>query len=141
MSPRARLGLALGAVFVLGVVTGAAGWNAFAARSSMDVFDAARGGSRHGVFVWSLERKLDLDAQQKARIVEILADYDKASDAIKPPPEPRIQELKDKMRADVRAVLTPAQQAEYDVLLAELDAVRGKRRASASASASASPSK
>ncbi len=138
MSMRVRLGLALAAVFLLGVVTGAAAWNFARARSEIDVFDAARSGSRHGVFVWSLERKLDLDSAQKSRILEILAAYDKESEAVKPQPTPQMKALKDKMRADVRSVLTPAQAAEYDVLIAELDAVRGRAKGSATPASSSS---
>lgn len=139
MSMRVRLGLAFLAVFVLGVVTGGAAWNFVSARSEMDVFDAAREGSRHGVFVWSLERKLDLNAEQKARVLQILEAYDKESEAVKPPPTPQMKALKEKMRADVRAVLTPSQAAEYDVLIAELDAVRGRSKGQPAVSASSAP--
>ena len=136
MSLRLRLGLAFSAVFLLGIVTGAAGFHVVGARSELDVFDAAREGSRHGVFVWSLDRKLDLEAAQKARIFEILEAYDREAEAVRPKPTPQVKALKDKMRADVRAVLNTDQAAKYDRLIAELDAVRGRVHNSANASAS-----
>jgi hypothetical protein len=133
---RTKLGAMLAAVFVLGAVTGAASWHVFSARAQIDMFDAAHAGSRHGVFVWSLERKLDLSAQQKSKIEQILADYDLATDAVRRPVDPRVAALKDQMRSDVRATLTPDQQSKYDILVAELDAARGRGRASAAPAAS-----
>jgi hypothetical protein len=137
---RTKLGAMLGAVFLLGVVTGGASWHVLSARAQIDMFDAAHAGSRHGVFVWSLERKLDLDAQQKQKIEQILADYDRATDAVKPPVDPRVAALKAQMRSDVRATLTPEQQTKYDVLISELDAARGRGKPSAAAPAASSGS-
>ena len=133
---RAKLAAMLGAVFLLGAVTGGATWHVLSARAQIDMFDAAHAGSRHGVFVWSLERKLDLSPEQKQKIEQILRDYDRATDAVKRPVDPRIAALKDQMRSDVRATLTPAQQAKYDVLISELDAARGRGKSSATPAAS-----
>jgi Spy/CpxP family protein refolding chaperone len=135
---RTKLGAMLAAVFLLGVVTGGASWHVLSARAQIDMFDAAHAGARHGVFVWSLERKLDLSASQKQRIEQILADYDRATDAVRRPVDPRIAALKAQMRSDVRATLTPEQQMKYDVLIAELDAARGRGRPSAVAPGSVS---
>ncbi len=133
---RTKLGAMLGVVFLLGAVTGGASWHALSARAQIDMFDAAHAGSRHGVFVWSLERKLDLNADQKTKIEQILLDYDRATDAVRRPVDPRVAALKDQMRSDVRATLTPEQQANYDVLIKELDAARGRGKGSAAPAAS-----
>jgi hypothetical protein len=135
---RAKLGAMLGAVFLLGAVTGGASWHVLSARAQIDMFDAAHVGARHGVFVWSLERKLDLSAEQKRKIEQILSDYDRATDAVKPPVDPRVAALKAQMRSDVRATLTPEQAAKYDVLIAELDAARGRGKPTAVAPGSVS---
>lgn len=135
---RTKLAAMLGAVFLLGVVTGGASWHVLSARAQIDMFDAAHAGARHGVFVWSLERKLDLSAEQKQKIEQILSDYDRATDAVKPPVDPRVAALKAQMRSDVRATLRPEQQAKYDTLIAELDAARGRGKPSAAASVSGS---
>ncbi len=103
MSPRVRLVAALGAMFALGTVTGAAAWHALSTRAAMDLFDAAHAGSRHGVFVWSLERKLDLRPEQRRAIEEILATYDRDAEALRPPADPRLAARKDEMRAAIRA--------------------------------------
>lgn len=132
---KGKLGAVLAAVFLLGVVTGGASWHVISARFAIDLFDAARAGSRHGVFVWSLERKLDLSAEQKAKIEAILTEYDRATDAVKPAVDPRVAALKTQMRSDVRATLTPEQQPKYDALIAERDAVRGRNKPAPSASA------
>ncbi len=130
MIPRSKLGAGglLAAVFALGAVTGAASWHVISARSVIDLFDAAQSGSRHGVFVWSLERKLDLSADQKQKILEILADYDRAADAAKPPVDPRVAALKDQMRADIRATLDAEQQPKFDELIKKLDEARGRNK-------------
>lgn len=125
MSPRVRLVAALGAMFALGTVTGAAAWHALSTRAAMDLFDAAHAGSRHGVFVWSLERKLDLRPEQRRAIEEILATYDRDAEALRPPADPRLAARKDEMRAAIRATLDARQQPEFDRLIAELDKVRG----------------
>ncbi len=122
---RLQLGAALTAMFALGGVTGAAAWHALGARAAIDLFDAAHTGSRHGVFVWSLERKLDLRAEQRRAIEAILEDYDREVDALRPPVDPRVAARKEKMRADVRAALDPEQQPAFDRLIAELDKARG----------------
>lgn len=133
---RTKLGVVLGTVFLLGVVTGGASWHALSARAQVDMFDAAHAGSRHGVFVWSLERKLDLSADQKQKIEQILSDYDRATDAVRRPVDPRVAALKEQMRSDVRATLTAEQQTKYDVLISELDIARGRGKPSATPAAS-----
>lgn len=121
-----KVGVAAAMVFLLGAVTGAAIWHVFSARAALDMFDAAEDGKRHGVFVWSMERKLDLSAEQKAKIEVILADYDRETDAIRPPVDPRLLAMKADMRSAIRATLRPEQQARFDTLIVELDRARGR---------------
>ena len=98
------------------------------ARRAIDLFDAASQGSRHGVFLWSLERKLDLSPEQCRVFEEIMTKYDRDVAAAMIPVDPRTKELRQKMRADLRATLSPAQQARYDDLMATWDAARGRSK-------------
>lgn len=129
---------AFGAVFCLGAVTGGAAWHVISRRTSVDLFDAAAQGSRHGVFVWSLDRKLDLSGEQKAAIEQILRDYDRDAADVTPPPDPRLKALRAQMRADIRTKLDADQAVRFDTLMDDLDAVR--QRAKSSAVPSAPPS-
>jgi hypothetical protein len=136
---KTKAAAALAVVFLLGMVTGAAAWHVGYARNATDTFDAASRGSRYGVFVWSLERKLDLTSQQKQSIEAIMARYERDTAAVAPPPDPRITALREQMRADIRALLDARQQKRFGELISELDAVKKRDRAATSASA-ASPS-
>ncbi|MFO0549892.1 MAG: hypothetical protein U0271_15975 [Polyangiaceae bacterium] len=125
--------LALAGMFVLGTLTGLAVGHVFEARRAIDTFDAAERGSRHGVFLWSLERKLDLDAKQLAKIEEILTQYDLAMGQATRPVQPEVQALRARMRADIRDVLAPDQRPQFDRWMDQLDAVREKARGGDSA--------
>lgn len=132
-STRTRPGLkwkvigAFVAVFVLGAATGAAVGHVVEVRRTIDMFDAARKGSRHGTFVWSLERKLGLSEDQRARIETILKGYDARMDEAMSPVEDDVREVRKAMRAEVRSTLRPEQQGDFDRLVAEWDAVRGRK--------------
>jgi hypothetical protein len=119
---------AFAAVFLLGGVTGGATMHVVDTRRTIDMFDAASQGSRHGVFLWSLERKLDLSPQQRGEFEQIMAQYDRDVAAAMVPVDPRAKELRKKMRAELRAKLTPAQQARYDELMTTWDAARRRSR-------------
>lgn len=116
-------------VFLLGSVAGAAVHSVVVSRHELDLFDGARRGSRHGVFLWSLERKLDLRADQKDQIRAVLARYD--HDLAEIPPDPRTTALRTQMRSDLRATLDPGQQAKFDELIASWDAAKARPASSA----------
>lgn len=132
---KTKAALALAVVFLLGVVTGAAVWHVAYARNATDTFDAASRGSRYGVFVWSLERKLDLTGEQKRSIEAIMARYERDVAAVAPAPDPRVTALREQMRADIRALLDDRQKKRFVELITELDAVKKRDRPAASASA------
>jgi hypothetical protein len=116
-------------VFLLGGVAGAALDRVVSVRRDVDLFEGARRGSRHGVFLWSLDRKLELRADQRQKIQEILASYDR--DVAEIPSDPRVAALRTRMRAELRATLDPEQQRQFDELMASWDAVRARPVASA----------
>lgn len=115
-------------VFLLGAVTGGSVMRATDARSDATVFDD-QGGNRHRMYVWSLDKKLDLTAPQRQRIEAILATHDGERDAISAPVEPRLKELRALIRGEIREVLTPEQRGEFDELMRRYDEGRGQRRA------------
>ena len=133
---KAKVVAAFVGVFVFGGVTGGAIGRYVDARRSIDVFDAAGEGSRHGVLLWSLQRKLSLSGDQETKIKAIFARYD--SDVAGLPVDPRAATLKQTMRADIRATLDPGQRTKYDELMKGLDAKR-RRPEPAAASDSTLP--
>ena len=126
ISQKARAAVALSTVFVLGAFTGA-GIDHFAQTSrAIDHFDAAEKGSRHGVFMWSLDRKLHLSSSQQKTIDSILGKYDSQISQIQQQVDPQLRETRAKMRAEIRATLEPHQQPEFDRIMQHFDAVRGR---------------
>ncbi len=121
---KAKVGAAIAAIFLLGAVTGAAVWHVVYAHMVTDMFDAAASGSRRGVFLWSLDRKLDLSKSQRRDIEAILRDYDRELAEVSPPPDPRVLALRDRMRSDIRSKLDEKQRARFDDLMRDFDEVR-----------------
>lgn len=134
---RRKVILAFVAVFFLGGLAGAAVGHVVEARRAIDIFDASSQGSRHGVFLWSLERKLKLTATQRAEIEVILAQYDRDVATMMVPVDPQARALRRQMRADVRARLAPEQQGRYDELMALWDKAKGRTPDTATTSAAA----
>ncbi len=117
---------AFGAVFVLGGITGAAVGHVVEAQRAIDLFDGSSEKSRHGVWLWSLERKLDLSGDQKAKIEEILTRYDREMADANAPVEAQTTAVRSKMRAEVRGLLAADQQKKFDALMASRDAMRAR---------------
>lgn len=143
---KSKVILAFVAVFFLGGLAGAAVGHVVEARRAIDIFDAASQGSRHGVFLWSLERKLDLTSAQRAEIEVIMAQYDRDVATMMVPVDPQARALRRQMRTSVRARLAPEQQDRYDELMTLWDKAKGRSPdlptatdASAAPSASAPP--
>jgi Spy/CpxP family protein refolding chaperone len=70
---------------------------------------------------------LDLSPPQRERIDEILARRRQQADAFWQDAGPRLHELMDSTRAEIRTVLTPEQRAEYDRLRTERREARKQR--------------
>lgn len=125
MNDRVALGASLVAVFLLGGVCGAAAIRAHDTRHQMTVFDTARRG-RHGMLLWSLEQKLGLSARQREDIEKVLLSHEPEMRAATQPCEAQGHAIRDRTRAEIRARLTPAQQADYDLLMARYDESRNQ---------------
>ncbi len=129
MNDRAALGAGLVAVFLLGGVCGAGASRALDTRYQMTIFDTAKRG-RHGMLLWSLEQKLSLSAQQREEIEKVLLSHEPEMRAATQPCEGQARGLRDRTRAEIRARLTPPQQADYDQLMTRYDESRNQPPAS-----------
>lgn len=120
-------GMALLAVtFAVGMLAGTAFGRVLSARepgaAASAAADCPRGGrGPHHVF-----DELDLTAEQRGRIDQILARRRAVADSLWRADGARIRASVDSTRAEIRAVLTPEQAAEYDRLRQKH---REKRRA------------
>ena len=72
--------------------------------------------------------ELGLDAAQRARFDSILIARNARIDSLQLPIRPQMDSLIQAARAEIRTMLTPAQQARYDELKREIDRNRAERR-------------
>jgi Spy/CpxP family protein refolding chaperone len=126
-------GMALLAVtFAVGMLAGTAFGRVLTAREPDAASAAAECEQKRGPH--HIFDKLDLTAQQRTRIDAIMARRRALTDSLWQTDGARIREAVDATRAEIRAVLTPAQAVEYDRLRAEReDLKRRERQASDSA--------
>jgi len=113
----------LAAVLVAGIALGAAGshWAL-----------AHRAGPPHPnrSYADRLAQQLKLDSAQRDSVAGILRRYDPRMQAIFASVRPQLDSLREQLRADIRAQLTPAQQAAYQQLI-DRERARFQRRDSA----------
>lgn len=111
------------AVLVAGIALGAAGshWAS-----------AHRVGPPHPnrSYADRLAQQLALDSAQRDSVAGILRRYDPQMRAIFASVRPQMDSLRERLRADIRAQLTPAQQAAYQQII-DRDRARFQRRDSA----------
>jgi hypothetical protein len=113
----------LAAVLVAGIALGAAGshWAL-----------AHRGGPPrpNRSYADRLAQQLSLDSAQRDSVAGILRRYDPQMRAIFASVRPQMDSLRERLREDIRAQLTPAQQATYQQII-DRDRARFQRRDSA----------
>lgn len=110
------------AVLVAGIALGAAGshWAS-----------AHRGPPRpNRSYADRLAQQLTLDSAQRDSVAGILRRYDPQMRAIFASVRPQMDSLRERLRAEIRAQLTPAQQATYQQII-DRDRARFQRRDSA----------
>lgn len=103
--------------FVLGVLTGVGGMNLIAAR-----FAPAAGA--HPNMLEEIAREVSLTPAQRAEVDSILKKTRAESQEILKPLQPQMLDLRARTRAQIRAVLSPEQQARYDEWTRKRDAVK-----------------
>jgi hypothetical protein len=113
---KAVAGVAL--VFLLGVAAGGVGMYRYH-RKTFDRF--ARGGPEmvSEFFIRKLSRELSLDASQKERIEAIVRRTAGEAREVRQQFHPKIEEILEKGRREVRAELRPEQQRRFDEIMAE----------------------
>ena len=130
-SRRARLlGIALlVATFAAGMLAGAAFDHALAAREPAPRQEPGwHCHGPHGKKTSMILDQLDLSAEQRARVDAIMARRRAQADAFWEREGPRMRGIVDSTRTEIRAILTPAQRAEYDRLRAQYRAARRAER-------------
>lgn len=122
MFSRSRLWAAalLLAVFVAG---GATGW---ALSRATTQGPPPRGGNPDALTAF-LARRLDLDAAQQDAVRAVFNRHHAEMQAIMSTVRPRLDSLRNTVRAEITAQLTPAQRERYTRLLAELEHRRDER--------------
>jgi Spy/CpxP family protein refolding chaperone len=76
----------------------------------------------------SFARRLDLTAAQKAVVDSILDDRNRQMMELLMPQRPAMDSIRARARAQIRRILTPAQQVEYEAVIREqqADTTKGK---------------
>lgn len=90
--------------------------------------DHGRRGHGSEWYVGLLTKELDLTSAQQDSVRGLLARRRQGMDSLYALIRPRMEEIRDSIRADVRALLTPAQQERYLALSARLDARRQEKK-------------
>ncbi len=105
-------------VFFLGVLAGGIGVYRFH-RHRMDRFFRGEPGAVSGFLVHRLARQLDLDASQRTRVEAVVRQTHEEMREVRQQFRPRLDELVEKGRREIRAELRPDQQARFDRIVAE----------------------
>lgn len=129
---RARLlGIALlVATFAAGMLAGAAFDRTLVARETAPAQEPGwHCHGPHGGKTGMIVDRLDLTPEQRARVDAVLARRRAQADTFWEREGPRMRAIVDSTRAEVRAVLTPEQRAEYDRLREEHRAARRAEKA------------
>lgn len=105
-------------VFFLGVLAGGIGVYRFH-RHRMDRFFRGEPGAVSGFLVHRLARQLDLDESQRVRVEAVVRRTHEEMQALRRQLHPRLEELMEKGRSEIRAGLRPDQQARFDEIVSE----------------------
>jgi len=108
--------LALVAAFGLGAVAGGYGTKSYLLHRFAERFGGPPGRARMGFHVEALARALDLDAVQRDKIQKIFEAHEGERRRTFERCEPEHRALREKIDAEVRAVLTPEQQEKYETM-------------------------
>jgi aspartyl-tRNA synthetase len=121
---KAIIGVVL--IFVLGIASGALLMH-MSYKSRMESFVSGKPGMREEILLNRLDKKLDLDEQQRVAVRQIIRGTQAEMKEIRKQYRPQIVKALEKSRAEVRKLLRPDQQIKYDQYLAERKARRAER--------------
>lgn len=114
-----KVWLVLVVVFLLGSITGAAVTGLYRLRAGSDRSER----SAHDRFE-KMSSDLSLTEDQRKQVSAILDETRNEYKSLRAELRPRFEEPRQKARARIRALLTPAQQQKFDARVAEQDAER-----------------
>ncbi len=110
-------------IFLLGALAGAAVVHRVG-RQSVEAVLSGRGGATVDLAVRRLTRSLDLDPAQRYQVRAIVTETRRDIVEIRKPVQAQVEEVFERSRSRVRAILRPDQQEKFDRIQAE----RRKRR-------------
>jgi len=115
---RTKLGavLALVAAFVLGAVAGAYGMRGQMLRGFTQRMAGPPGRARMEFRIEAMSRTLGLTPEQRQKIDQIMTAHEEERRQLMERCAPDGQSLREKVDAEIRAVLTPEQQKKFDAL-------------------------
>jgi Spy/CpxP family protein refolding chaperone len=113
------------AVFVLGCVTGIAVHGVYRAKTNASLRDNRPRGEKDALFE-KMRSDLNLSDEQSKEMHQILDDTANDFRALRTELRPKYEELRQKTRSRMRALLTADQQQKFDALTADIDARRKK---------------
>jgi len=105
-------------VFFLGVLAGGIGVYRFH-RHRMDRFFRGEPGAMSASLVHRLSRDLDLDASQRERVEAIARRTHEEMREVRQQNRPRVEEILERGRREIRAALRPEQQRRFDEIVEE----------------------
>ena len=118
MRPRLKGALLLLLAFVLGVGTGALGLGLYQTRTGW--WGARRDAGRfQELMLKRLTSELDLRADQQQQVEVILRGSGEEFARLRQEIRPRFQEIRERSRDRIRALLEPGQQAKFEILAQE----------------------
>jgi len=118
MRPRVKGALLLLLAFVLGATAGALGFGLFQARTGW--WGGRRDPARMQEFVLKrLTRELDLRVDQQTKVEAVLRESGEEFARLRGEIRPRFQEIRERSRDRIRAILDPGQQAKFETLAQE----------------------
>jgi Spy/CpxP family protein refolding chaperone len=124
MTPRVKGALLLLLAFVLGAGTGALGFGLFQARTGW--WGPRRDAERFQQLVLKrLSNELDLRADQQQQVEAVLRESGEEFARLRGEFRPRFQEIRERSRDRIRAILDPGQQAKFETLAQEWERRRG----------------
>lgn len=65
----------------------------------------------------NFSRQLDLTPQQQAKLAQILENYRQSFGSFRRTMQPRYMAMRDSLNAEIRTILTPAQQQKFDEMI------------------------
>lgn len=82
----------------------------------------------HKRLIEDFNQKLHLTAEQKEKVSAIMEQTKNKMQALKEESKPRFDEIRDQARTEIRKILTPGQQEEFEKMNRRMDERKGKRR-------------